>query len=216
MRILPAPGGPALLLLLVACGGHAPAARAPAPTATASDDDDAEAADEADDEREAADDEVADPHMRTTIVSPVDLPPSIEPTGEATPLDPDATERTRSLVMHLGINGGTWARGASPVGPAYVGELAEGDVLTVPLEIAPGPCYTFIAQGIGVDEGELKLVVQLRGFPPMVIGRTVDSVMVLAGNDECWRSPHKERMVGTLSLHARKGSGVAGIRVYAR
>ena len=215
MRTLPGPGAPVLLLLLVACGGHAPAARTAA-TAAADEADD-EAADEADNEvADEADDEVADPHRRTTIVSPVDLPPSIEPTGEATPVDPDATERTRSLVMHLGINGGTWARGASPVGPAYVGELAEGDVLAVPLEIAPGPCYTFIAQGIGVTEGELKLVVQLRGFPPMVIGRTVDSVMVLAGNDECWRSPYKERMVGTLSLHARKGSGVAGIRVYAR
>lgn len=108
-----------------------------------------------------------------------------------------------------------------------VGMKAEGDMLSArlapgghaegTLTLQPGSCYTVIGfAGLGVFEYQINLITA-PPLPPQVLAQSSTGVApVLGAGDQCIRAPSPVPMVVKIDMHAVRGQGMVGARVYRK
>lgn len=111
------------------------------------------------------------------------------------------------------------AAGMTAAGVTLAGRFKTGDTLEFQLLLLPGRCYSVLAAGAAqVQKIDLALSVAVPSLPPMVLAQAKGGKTASIGGKSpgCFKNPMPISMPGTVTMTVSAGSGVAGVRVYAK
>lgn len=111
----------------------------------------------------------------------------------------------------------TDAKGKQPEGELLSAKLPPSGHAEGTLTLQPGVCYTIVGfAGFGVFEYQINLI-SAPPLPPQVIAQSNTGVApVLGPGDQCFRSPYPTPTVVKIDMHAVRGQGLVGARVYKK
>jgi hypothetical protein len=94
----------------------------------------------------------------------------------------------------------------------------EGQVMTQPINLQPGKCYTIVAVGIGIQEVDIRLVASIQGFSQeLATDKGNGAQASLGGKGNCYRSPVPAvALPAQWMVRASKGAGLAAAAVYVK
>jgi len=110
------------------------------------------------------------------------------------------------------------APGMKAAGAILAATLAEGQRATLPVQLAPGECETFIAQGgLGVIEVDLFLTAG-DGAKGRILAEDPASgpIAVIGGRGKCIAGARETGTTATLHAAVRRGAGVVLVRAFRR
>ncbi len=134
--------------------------------------------------------------------------------AEATPIDVTMAAQAGPLVTYLAS--AHLPAGAKPFGAPFAAQFAEGQRLSLVVQLEAGRCYTVVAAGLPPIR---ELDVELRAdgseppAPPLAKDAGSGPQAILGSRDQCYRAPGGPvKLVMTVT----KGEGVAAAQLFAR
>lgn len=134
--------------------------------------------------------------------------------AEATPIDVTMAAQAGPLVTYLAS--AHLPAGAKPFGAPFAAQFAEGQRLSLVVQLEAGRCYTVVAAGLPPIR---ELDVELRAdgseppAPPLAKDAGSGPQAILGSRDQCYRAPGGPvKLVMTVT----KGEGVAAGQLFAR
>jgi hypothetical protein len=111
------------------------------------------------------------------------------------------------------------AASMTAAGVTLAGRFKTGDTLEFQLILLPGRCYAVIAAGAAqVQKIDIQLTIAVPSLPPMVLAQAKGGKTASIGGKSpgCFKNPMPISMPGTVTMTVSAGTGVAGVRVYAK
>lgn len=110
-------------------------------------------------------------------------------------------------------------KGMQPEGAPFAGQFSDGQTLEQDINIAAGKCYSVVAAGVGMQNVQVKLVLQpMPQLPPTTLAQSAGSgtQAVLGGGGNCFKNALPVGGPGKVVLTVTGGSGIAGAQVYVK
>jgi hypothetical protein len=140
-------------------------------------------------------------------------PLASEPTGK-----PKGDGPSRVTAMALESTARGEAAGMTADARLWFAVLSEGQRATTRVELAPGSCATFIAEGgLGVMEADAFLTTG-EGSDLQVVAEDVGRgpISIIGGRTRCFPNSGTSKLVVDLHVTARRGGGPILVRAYRR
>lgn len=136
------------------------------------------------------------------------------------PLLADTANAKASRVMLAALSNSALdaAFGMEPEGEVLGAELLEGERAARNVQLMPGKCLTFVAQGgLGTVEVDMALLRnEEHSVSVIALDEQEGPIAVLGRGSACLRHSEAKPFSGTLSVLMRKGGGLVLVRSYQR
>jgi len=125
-----------------------------------------------------------------------------------------------TLLRELTLLAQTEAAAMSPQGSPQSAKFRQGDVLVVPVTLAPSQCLTALGVSSGIQELDMQLLISLpgAGIPPtaLAVDTSTGSTARIGGGGNCMKNPLPLPMPAVLVLRATAGSGEAMVQTFVK